>query len=675
MHKQKFSTAGWSVGSKISVFSFALVGAVLAALVMTISITTSTMLEERARRSLDGELQGVVNTVELFNTTVSNEAVSFGRIFATNFTDGFELDAAATVDIGGKQVPTLKSGGRVLNLDFGIPDRFTATTGGNATIFAASGEDFVRVSTSVKKENGERAVGTQLDRASPAYPALRAGRTYIGLTTLFGKQYITQYEPVRDAAGAIVGALYVGVDISRDVAFLKERIRAIKVGETGYFYILNAAPGKNFGEFVIHPVQEGKNLIDSRSADGRPFIREMLETKNGSISYDWKNEGEQEAREKFAVYTWFKDWNWVIAGGTYADEITAEARALRNRYILSGLVALIAFAAALYVFVRRAITRPLAEARDAAIRIADGDLTVRVPSRGRDEIGRLAEAMNGISSKLSSVVGNVRDGAEQIANASQEISTGNLDLCMRTEQQASSLATTASSMGELTETVRQNAEHARQANQLALSASTVAQKGGSMVAQVIDTMESINQSSRKIGDITGVIDGIAFQTNILALNAAVEAARAGEQGRGFAVVANEVRNLAQRSAAAAREIKALIAASNSDVEAGSRLVSEAGATMNEVLASVGRVTDIMADISAASAEQSSGLEQVNLAIGEMDESTQRNAALVEEASAATQAMQDQAAQLARAVRAFRLDAAAANAALPAPAKRPELTLG
>ena len=192
-----------------------------------------------------------------------------------------------------------------------------------------------------------------------------------------------------------------------------------------------------------------------------------------------------------------------------------------------------------------------------------------------------------------------------------------------------------------------------------------------MVAQVIDTMESINQSSRKIGDITGVIDGIAFQTNILALNAAVEAARAGEQGRGFAVVANEVRNLAQRSAAAAREIKALIAASNSDVEAGSRLVSEAGATMNEVLASVGRVTDI----SAASAEQSSGLEQVNLAIGEMDESTQRNAALVEEASAATQAMQDQAAQLARAVRAFRLDAAAANAALPAPAKRPALTLG
>jgi len=676
MFNNKLHTARWSVGSKISVFSFALVGAVLAALIVTISMTTSSMLEERSHRSMEGELRGVVNTVELFNKTVSNTAVSFGKIFAADYPGAFELDSAHTVDIGGKPVPSLKNGDRVLNLDFSGPDRFTAETGGNATIFAASGEDFVRVSTSVKKENGERAVGTQLDRASPAYAALKDGKVYVGLATLFGKPFITQYAPVRDATGKVVGALYVGIDISRDVAYLKERIHAIKVGDTGYFYILNAAPGKNFGEFVVHPSQEGKSALDSRSTDGRPFIREMLETKNGSIAYDWKNGDEAQARQKFAVYTWFKDWNWVIAGGTYVDEITREATTLRNRYIVFGLVALVAFAVALYAFVQRAVTRPLAEARDAAMRIAEGDLTVRVSSRGQDEIGRLLDAMNGISSKLSSVVGNVRDGAEQIANASQEISTGNLDLCARTEHQASNLATTASSMGELTETVRQNAEHAHQANELARNASNVAQKGGSMVAQVVDTMDAINQASRKIGDITGVIDGIAFQTNILALNAAVEAARAGEQGRGFAVVASEVRNLAQRSAAAAKEIKALIAASSSEVEAGSKLVSEAGATMDEVLASVARVTDIMADISAASMEQTSGIEQINRAMGEMDESTQQNAALVEEASAAAQAMQDQAAQLARAVRLFRLDEAAGGAlAAPArrPARRPALT--
>jgi len=675
MSNRTFRIANWSVGSKISAFSFALVGIIIGALVLTISATTSSLLAERAEHNVSTELKGLVATVELFNKTVSNEAVSFGKIFATGFKGSFALDAAETVDIDGKAVPSLRIDGQVLNLDFSAPDRFSSETGSNATIFAASGDDFVRISTSVKKENGERAVGTALDHASPAYAALREGKVYVGLATLFGKQFITQYEPVRDAGGKVVGALYVGIDISAHLAALKERIRAAKVGETGYFYVLNAAPGKAYGELVMHPTKEGQNILDNKSADGREFVKEILQTKSGKISYDWQNPGDTSAREKFVVYTPFKDWNWVIAGGTYADEITAEATTLRNRYISFGLVALAAFAAVLYAFVRKAVTRPLAEVRDAAVRIAEGDLTVQIASRGQDEIGRLTDAINGISRNLSSVVGNVRDGAEQIANASQEISTGNLDLCSRTEEQAASLATTASSMGELTETVRQNAGHARQANALAVNASNVAQKGGSMVAQVIDTMASIDQSSRKIGDITGVIDGIAFQTNILALNAAVEAARAGEQGRGFAVVASEVRNLAQRSAAAAKEIKGLIAASSSEVATGSRLVSEAGATMNEVLASVGRVTDIMADISAASAEQSSGIEQVNLAIGEMDEATQRNAALVEEASAAAQAMQDQAAQLARAVRAFRLDAAEANEALPAPATYPALTRG
>jgi methyl-accepting chemotaxis protein len=669
----KYHPANWNVGTKISAFSFALVGAIIAALVLTITVTTASMLEDRTNQNMQNELRGVVSTVQLFNRAVSSEAVSFGRIFAADFAGSFESDPATPVDIGGRQVPSLKHDGKVLNLDFSAPDRFSAATGGNATVFAADGDDFVRVTTSVKKENGERAVGTPLDRASPAYAALKDGKVYVGLAKLFGKQFITQYAPVRDASNKVVGALYVGVDITADIAALKERVRSIKVGETGYFYVLNAAPGKAYGELLVHPKREGDNILDSRGANGREFIKEILEKKNGSIVYDWKNPGETVAREKVVAFAHFKDWNWVVAGGTYRDEITREASIQRNKFIVFGLIAISLFAAILYAFVRATITRPLAAARDAAMRIADGDLTVTIERRHADEIGLLADAMNGISRKLSSVVGKVRDGAEQIANASNEISTGNLDLCTRTEQQASSLATTSSSMGELTETVRQNAEHARQANILAVSASSIAQKGGSMVAQVVETMESINQSSRKISDITGVIDGIAFQTNILALNAAVEAARAGEQGRGFAVVAGEVRNLAQRSAAAAKEIKTLIAASSDEVDAGRELVSKAGATMNEVLASVGRVTTIMADITAASAEQSSGIEQVNRAIGEMDDTTQHNAALVEEASAAAQAMQDQAAELARAVRLFRLDEHAG--AVDAPVRRVALTHG
>ena len=256
---------------------------------------------------------------------------------------------------------------------------------------------------------------------------------------------------------------------------------------------------------------------------------------------------------------------------------------------------------------------------------------------------------------LVDIIGQVRTGSKTIAQASAEIAAGNLNLSGRTEQQAGTLEETASSMEELTGTVKKNAEHARQANQLALSASQVAVKGGDVVAEAVTTMTSINASSKRIVDIIGVIDGIAFQTNILALNAAVEAARAGEQGRGFAVVASEVRNLAQRSAAAAKEIKTLIGDSVDKIDTGTKLVNEAGATMLDIVDSVKRVTDIMSEISSASAEQTSGIEQVNVAIGTMDAVTQQNAALVEQAAAAADALETQAAHLARVVGVFRLD--------------------
>jgi methyl-accepting chemotaxis protein len=287
-------------------------------------------------------------------------------------------------------------------------------------------------------------------------------------------------------------------------------------------------------------------------------------------------------------------------------------------------------------------------------KIAAGDLTVAVQTKANDD-SSLLFGMKTMRDSLAKVVGEVRAGTDAIATASSEIAAGNQDLSARTEQQASSLEETAASMEELTSTVKQNADNARQANQLALSASTVAVKGGSVVSQVVDTMGSINASSKKIVDIIGVIDGIAFQTNILALNAAVEAARAGEQGRGFAVVASEVRNLAQRSAAAAKEIKTLIGDSVDKVDAGSKLVDQAGATMNEVVDSVKRVTDIMAEILAASQEQTSGIEQVNQAITQMDQVTQQNAALVEEAAAAAMSMQEQAGGLSEVVSVFRLD--------------------
>ena len=352
-----------------------------------------------------------------------------------------------------------------------------------------------------------------------------------------------------------------------------------------------------------------------------------------------------------------------------ADDAAALSTQARTSMLALGIVALLLGAFVAWI-ITRSITHPINAAVGVAETVASGDLSSRIVVSSGDETGRLLGALKAMNDGLLDVVAQVRHGTDSIATASSEIAAGNLDLSSRTEEQASSLEETASAMEELTSTVKQNADNARQANQLAKSASEVAVRGGNIVSQVVDTMGTINESSKKIVDIIAVIDGIAFQTNILALNAAVEAARAGEQGRGFAVVATEVRNLAQRSASAAKEIKSLIDDSVAQVNGGSRLVQQAGSTMNEVVDSVRRVTDIMAEITSASAEQSMGIDQVNQAIAQMDQVTQQNAALVEEAAAAAESMQDQAARLAQVAGGFKLEqplAAPVAAAKPRPA--------
>jgi methyl-accepting chemotaxis protein-1 (serine sensor receptor) len=343
-----------------------------------------------------------------------------------------------------------------------------------------------------------------------------------------------------------------------------------------------------------------------------------------------------------------------VAQADYAEAIDQyeNKRLLALVAGLAGIGIAVAFGWALV----RGIGRDLHSAVDTANAVAQGDLTRSIASSGKDEIADLLQALARMQEGLRQVVHTVRQGAEGVSTASSQIAEGNQDLSSRTEAQASALEETAASMEELSSTVKQNADNARQANQLAQSASTVAVQGGDVVAQVVDTMKGINNSSRKIADIISVIDGIAFQTNILALNAAVEAARAGEQGRGFAVVAGEVRNLAQRSAAAAKEIKDLITDSVGRVEQGSALVDRAGSTMQEVVGSIRRVTDIMGEISAASSEQSAGVGQIGEAVQQMDQATQQNAALVEEMAAAAAGLRNQAQELVQSVAAFQIGA-------------------
>jgi methyl-accepting chemotaxis protein len=662
----------WSVGSKLCLLVFLLVGVVFALFGWAMGRSTSSMMDGRVVNEVQGQSRVAVELIDVFDQAKRAETGRFAGLFASYFAGSrFTLDPSRHSTFGDINVPMLKHGANDLNLDFTLPDRFAAQSQGVATIFVKTGDDYVRVTTSVKKENGERALGTLLDRAHPGYAKLEQGQSYVGIATLFGKQYMTQYDPIKDDAGKVIGVLFVGVNITEDVKALKERIRAIKLGQSGYFFVLDAKAGKDFGKVLLHPDQEGSNLLDLKDADGKSFIKDALEQKEGLMRVRLAEKG-QAPREVLLTYKQFPTWNWAVFGRVYTDETEGEIVAMRNHYAIAGVLIVLLIAGMLYWIIKRMISVPLQQSIGIAAQLGAGDLTVDSRTSREDDIGQLMRSIDNIGRGLASVVGNVRHASETINTAAREIAVGNADLSSRTEEQASSLEETASSMEELTSTVRQNADNAQQANQLVATASGVAVRGGEVVGQVVDTMEAIKESSRKVVDIIGVIDSIAFQTNILALNAAVEAARAGEQGRGFAVVATEVRSLAQRSAAAAKEIKALIGDSVARVDSGGLLVDQAGKTMQEIVSSVRHVADIMGEISAASHEQRTGIEEVNRAVTQMDQVTQQNAALVEEAAAAAESLQDQATQLVQAVSVFKLDEAATQTAIAAENKAPQL---
>jgi methyl-accepting chemotaxis protein len=416
---------------------------------------------------------------------------------------------------------------------------------------------------------------------------------------------------------------------------------------------------------VISP--QGRALLERMTSANARYIKGQEEMMT---RIDAGDDAEMRRYMKEVMRPILADLKQAVNGllelqSSIASKTAVEAQATFESTRMTMLVlaaASLALAGLIGWWITRSITRPIVRALEVANTVAAGDLTSRIEVTSTDETGQLLQALKTMNASLARTVLAVRSGTETIATASNEVAVGNLDLSARTEQQASSLEETASSMEELTSTVKQNADNARQANVLAEAASSVAERGGRVIGDVVGTMDRINSSAGKIADIIGVIDGIAFQTNILALNAAVEAARAGEQGRGFAVVASEVRNLAQRSAAAAKEIKGLIGDSTEAVQAGGKLVGEAGATMQEIVESVRRVTDIMSEITAASQEQTAGIEQINEAITQMDHVTQQNAALVEQAAAASASMQEQAANLTRAVSVFEVEGAAAQSA-------------
>ncbi|AJC14939.1 methyl-accepting chemotaxis protein [Pandoraea sputorum] len=452
----------------------------------------------------------------------------------------------------------------------------------------------------------------------------------------------------------------------------REQIGAIRYDGENYFGILNSQRVIVLNS--VNPKLEGKDMSQFRDPSGKLMFSDIVaaaRTNDPFVSYLWPKPGSDKPVEKISRVGVYQPWDWYLTTGVYVDDINAAFVGALLRW--GAMLAVIGLAVSgVMLLIIRNVQQSLGGepeyAADIATRIADGDLLTQVRLRQGDGAS-LLHAMQRMQGNLQQMIGRIRGGTSAITLAAREIAEGNTDLSARTEQQAAALEETASSMEQLTSTVRQNADNARQASQLAENASAIAVRGGQVVDQVVATMEGISQSSGKVVDIISVIDGIAFQTNILALNAAVEAARAGEQGRGFAVVAGEVRTLAQRSAAAAKEIKELIESSNGRVQDGSVLVAQAGQTMHDVVQAVRRVTDIMGEISAASEEQSHGIEQVGRAVTQMDEVTQQNAALVEQAAAAAASMEDQARALDQAVAAFRMNGAATSDGANAPLTR------
>ncbi|WP_175745171.1 methyl-accepting chemotaxis protein [Burkholderia ambifaria] len=648
-----------SVGARLAALACALVALLFTVFAWTLAHFAGQQLAEEAHLRIVDKEQSIRAMVDLFDKALTAEANRSMSLFASFLPADFSLDPARTVDIGGVPAPTLFAGGQPLDLDYAIPDQFLKKSGAIATIFARDGDDFVRITTSLKKQDGARAVGTKLDRAGPAYAPLVAGRSYTGLAKLFGRPYITQYKPVTDATGRVIGALFVGLDIGTELKLVEDGIRALKIGDNGYYFVLDASQGPSRGTFVVHPDAAGQPADDKRA----PYAQ-MLAAGEGRLAYTSTDPAAHDGgpTAKFVSFTTIPQWQWLVGGIALDDELLATMRATRNRFLMIGAVLVAAFATLFVIVVRRLVSRPLEAAARASERYAAGDLSVRIRdgaaahgSAGNDEIGRLVQAVDGIGDGLARIVAQVRNSSADIAHGTVGIAAGSGDIAARIATQASSVEQTAASMEQITAAVQQSAEHAAQANALVADASAAATNGDAAVQRVVATMDDIGRATRRIAEITGAIEGIAFQTNILALNAAVEAARAGEHGKGFAVVAAEVRALAQRSAAAVKEIDALSTESSTTVEQGYRIADAARGTMRDIVARVDQVRTLIGEISAASREQSTGIEQVNLAVTQIGEATQQNATLIADAERAAVALRDQAAQLSDAVSVFRLE--------------------
>ncbi|MDU7198399.1 Cache 3/Cache 2 fusion domain-containing protein [Phytobacter diazotrophicus] len=637
-----FSRIG--LGTKLSLLTGTSVAVLFLVFTFLLSNKASQQLETLAVEDLHNQSTGVQDMVEMFNSSLSEEVESYTRLFSSFLPQPVTIDQAQRREINGISVPLLKGGESDLHENNAIVDDFLTRTGAIATLFVRSGDDFVRVATSLRKENGDRAIGTKLDKASPAFAPALKGETYRGLALLFGKRYITQYQPVKDNNGNTIAILFVGVDITHSWEIMRNKILGRQLGDSGRFYVLDRNNGKNYGNYLFHPSEEGKRpQWDERD------LNTVLQQTTGTLEQQ-RPDGHRQMLSWITV----PGWNWTVVGEVDKAALLNDVNTLRNQFLIAGLVLSLLFAALFVVIVRRWLTRPLRDAIGLASRYASGDLRASLEVKRQDEVGQLIDAINGIGNGLHAIVLQVRESASDIHHGTNALAADSSEISEQINKQASSVEETSASMEQLAATLQQNAANMEEMQSLVNETAREVQKGGITVEEAVATMDAIRTASQRIADITHVIESIAFQTNILALNAAVEAARAGEHGKGFAVVAQEVRALAARSANAVKEIDELTSDTLKKVHEGHTLSNNTRQAMGSITAHMNHINQLVNEINNASHEQSAGINQVNIAMTHIGEATHINAGRVSRSEQTAGTLREKGAHLTEVVRLFSL---------------------
>lgn len=637
-----FSRIG--LGTKLSLLTGTSVAVLFLVFTFLLSNKASQQLETLAVEDLHNQSTGVQDMVEMFNSSLSEEVESYTRLFSSFLPQPVTIDQAQRREINGISVPLLKGGDSDLHENNAIVDDFLTRTGAIATLFVRSGDDFVRVATSLRKENGDRAIGTKLDKASPAFAPALKGETYRGLALLFGKRYITQYQPVKDNNGNTIAILFVGVDITHSWEIMRSKILGRQLGDSGHFYVLDRNNGKNYGNYLFHPSEEGKRpQWDERD------LNTVLQQTTGTLEQQ-RPDGHRQMLSWITV----PGWNWTVVGEVDKAALLNDVNTLRNQFLIAGLVLSLLFAALFVVIVRRWLTRPLRDAIGLASRYASGDLRASLEVKRQDEVGQLIDAINGIGNGLHTIVLQVRESASDIHHGTNALAADSSEISEQINKQASSVEETSASMEQLAATLQQNAANMEEMQSLVNETAREVQKGGITVEEAVATMDAIRTASQRIADITHVIESIAFQTNILALNAAVEAARAGEHGKGFAVVAQEVRALAARSANAVKEIDELTSDTLKKVHEGHTLSNNTRQAMGSITAHMNHINQLVNEINNASHEQSAGINQVNIAMTHIGEATHINAGRVSRSEQTAGTLREKGAHLTEVVRLFSL---------------------